>query len=96
MTAAAVDPAKDESAVHTEVRGRVLVITLNRPEAPRGTERPLAIAASKQVLRSAPGRPEEELWQLQRPLIKTVFRSDDAREGSRAFAQKRAPQWTAT
>lgn len=57
---------------------------------------PLAVAASKAVLRVTPGRSEEELWTLQLPFVKRVFRSDDAREGPRAFAEKRSPRWTAS
>lgn len=57
---------------------------------------PLAIAASKEILRQAPGRSEEELFELQKPLIKKVFRSQDAKEGPRSFAEKRAARWTAS
>jgi enoyl-CoA hydratase len=39
---------------------------------------------------------EEEFWALQAPLQKTVFTSDDSRERPRAFAEKRAPEWTGT
>jgi enoyl-CoA hydratase len=34
------------------------------------------------------------MWEKQAPLIADVFTSEDAKEGSRAFAEKRAPQWT--
>ena len=55
---------------------------------------PLAVAASKQLIRELQGRTEEEFWQLQGPLTAKVFTSDDAKEGPRAFAEKRAPQWS--
>jgi enoyl-CoA hydratase len=55
---------------------------------------PLSVAASKQVLRETQGRTEEEFWDLQAPLVRTVFSSDDAKEGPRAFAEKRPPNWS--
>jgi len=55
---------------------------------------PLAVAASKQLIRATQGSTEEELWALQRPLQERVFASDDAREGTRAFAEKRPPEWS--
>ena len=57
---------------------------------------PLAVAASKQVIRATQGSTEEELWAIQRPLQENVFASDDAREGPRAFAEKRPPEWSGT
>jgi len=57
---------------------------------------PLAIAASKEILRRSTGRTEEELFEFQKPLIKKVFRSSDAKEGPRSFAEKRAARWTAS
>jgi enoyl-CoA hydratase len=57
---------------------------------------PLAVAASKQLVRATQGVTEEEFWALQAPLQRTVFTSDDSREGPRAFAEKRAPEWTGT
>ncbi|MBC8484083.1 MAG: enoyl-CoA hydratase, partial [Actinobacteria bacterium] len=35
-------------------------------------------------------------WALQRPLQKKVFASADAKEGPRAFAEKRRPEWSGT
>ena len=56
---------------------------------------PLAVAASKQLVRAAAsGIEEDKLWQMQIPLQKKVFSSNDAKEGPRAFAEKRAPKWT--
>jgi enoyl-CoA hydratase len=40
------------------------------------------------------GRTEDEFWDYQRPWAKSVFSSADAREGARAFAEKRDPEWT--
>ena len=58
---------------------------------------PLAVAASKQLVRAASeGYDEAELWEMQIPLQKSVFTSNDAKEGPKAFAEKRAPEWTGT
>lgn len=54
---------------------------------------PLGVAAIKSLLRTAPGRPLEEMWVMQRELVEKVFHSEDAREGARAFAEKRQPEW---
>ena len=57
---------------------------------------PLAVVASKQLIRATQGATEEELWKIQRPHMATVWKSGDAKEGPRAFAEKRPPQWTGT
>ena len=57
---------------------------------------PLAVAASKQLIRATQGRTEAEFWDLQTPLRDKVFTSNDAREGPTAFAEKRPPEWTGT
>jgi enoyl-CoA hydratase len=55
---------------------------------------PLGVAASKQIMRQTRGLTEEDSWALQRPLMAKVFTSQDAKEGPRAFAEKREPKWT--
>jgi len=55
---------------------------------------PLGVAASKQMIRSSVGASEEDLWKLQGPLQMSVFTSDDAKEGPKAFAEKRQANWT--
>ena len=57
---------------------------------------PMSVAASKQLLRDVQGRTEEEFIQLQKPVVARVFKSNDAKEGARAFAEKRVPRWTGT
>ena len=55
---------------------------------------PRAVAASKRLIRNSKGLTESEFWAMQQPEIPGVFESDDAREGPRAFAEKRAPVWS--
>ena len=55
---------------------------------------PLSVAASKRLIRASLGCTEAEFWELQKPEIPAVFTSDDAKEGPRAFAEKRAPNWS--
>ena len=58
---------------------------------------PLAVAASKSLIRAAAqGIEEDKLWEMQIPLQKKVFSSNDAKEGPKAFAEKREPNWTGT
>lgn len=55
---------------------------------------PLAVAASKQLIRATLGATEEEFWKIQQPLQGRVFTSEDAKEGPKAFAEKRDPEWS--
>ncbi|HEY6491978.1 MAG TPA: enoyl-CoA hydratase-related protein, partial [Trebonia sp.] len=54
---------------------------------------PLAGAATKEIITKAADWTFEEGWDAQQPILGPVFASADAREGARAFAEKRAPQW---
>ena len=55
---------------------------------------PLAVAASKQLMRLSGDLDEDGFWEAQVPYAQRVFRSKDAVEGPRAFAEKRKPQWS--
>ncbi|MEY4371481.1 MAG: hypothetical protein RL219_250, partial [Actinomycetota bacterium] len=55
---------------------------------------PLGVAASKQLIRATQGTTEDEFWKIQGPLQASVFSSNDAKEGPKAFAEKRPPEWT--
>ena len=55
---------------------------------------PLSLKASKAVLRDMAGLTDEEFWAMQTSHIRSVFTSDDAKEGPMAFAEKRSPVWS--
>jgi enoyl-CoA hydratase len=54
---------------------------------------PLAVATSKQVIIAQQDWDMAGAWREQDALTRPVLRSADAREGARAFAEKRAPEW---
>jgi enoyl-CoA hydratase len=54
---------------------------------------PLAVAATKTIARNSADWTLDDGWRRQAELIAPVFASEDAREGSTAFAEKRAPVW---
>lgn len=54
---------------------------------------PLAVRGSKQVALAA-AELRDELWDLNDAAVREVMRSEDAREGPTAFAEKRPPRWT--
>jgi enoyl-CoA hydratase len=54
---------------------------------------PLALTASKQIIRSSLDWTEAEAWQKQGEIAGPVMVSEDAREGAIAFAEKRDPVW---
>jgi enoyl-CoA hydratase len=57
---------------------------------------PLALAATKEVLRRQRDWDEQAFWAEQARISDPVFSSNDAREGATAFAEKREPAWTGT
>ncbi len=54
---------------------------------------PLALIASKAIVRDSHTWSDEEMWDKQAAYIAPVFTSSDAREGAAAFAEKRKPNW---
>jgi enoyl-CoA hydratase len=55
---------------------------------------PLAVLASKEVVRKSRDWPQDRMFELQEPLARTVGESADALEGARAFVEKRPPRWS--
>jgi enoyl-CoA hydratase len=58
-----------------------------------GANGPLALKASKRILRESADWPDSEYFALQETISGPVFNSQDAAEGATAFAEKRAPVW---
>jgi enoyl-CoA hydratase len=55
---------------------------------------PLAVQATKEsVIRGLSGS-LSEAYEIENDLARKVFQSEDAKEGPRAFAEKRPPRWT--
>ena len=56
---------------------------------------PLAVRASKRVMRQALELTEAQAWPVSDEEFATIIRSEDAHEGAVAFAEKRRPNWQA-
>jgi enoyl-CoA hydratase len=54
---------------------------------------PLAIRASKRIIAGALERPIDDAWAWQAEIATPVFASDDAKEGARAYLEKRPAEW---
>jgi enoyl-CoA hydratase len=54
---------------------------------------PLAVRTAKQVVVESSGRSLDEGYRLERGAMRQVLGSDDAREGPRAFVEKRTPRF---
>jgi enoyl-CoA hydratase len=57
---------------------------------------PLAMRKAKEAMIGSSGRPLEDAFGVEDQCIKVVLRSQDAREGSRAFMEKRKPNFSGT
>ncbi len=54
---------------------------------------PLALIATKRILQEQFNWSSEEMWEKQGAISGPVFASEDAKEGSSAFKEKREPVW---
>jgi enoyl-CoA hydratase len=54
---------------------------------------PLALAGSKRIIQESRDWPAAEMWDRQAEISEPILSSEDASEGSRAFAEKRDPRW---
>ncbi len=57
---------------------------------------PLAVQATKESVMRGLALDLEEAYKVESRLAQKVFKSDDAKEGPKAFAEKRAPRWSAS
>jgi enoyl-CoA hydratase/carnithine racemase len=55
---------------------------------------PLSVRLTKRMIRASMAQGEDELFALQAQLGAEVLQTEDAKEGPRAFVEKRAPRWT--
>ncbi|MDX6347522.1 MAG: enoyl-CoA hydratase [Streptomyces sp.] len=58
-----------------------------------GLNAPLALAAAKRILRITQGLADGAAFERQEEIYSALATTEDAREGARAFAEKRAPVW---
>src|SRR5882757_4236879 len=58
-----------------------------------GRNAPLALGAAKQILRTTQGLDDGAAFERQDQISSRLATSEDAGEGARAFAEKRAPVW---
>jgi crotonobetainyl-CoA hydratase len=76
----------------------VLMKTAQGMAAQIAQNAPLALAAVKEVLRETEGQTVVQAYQTLRSgklsNYRTMLTSEDAKEGSRAFGEKRSPRWT--
>jgi enoyl-CoA hydratase len=72
--------------------GQALETALELAEA-IASNGPLALAATKRIMRESVDWPEHEFFERQGEIAGPVMASEDAREGARAFAERRPPQW---
>jgi enoyl-CoA hydratase len=92
------DPIDPQRALALGLVNRVVAPDQVVAEAVKLAERigensPIAVRASRQLVREAAELTEEEGWQRTNELVLPVFESGDAIEGATAFAEKRKPVW---
>jgi enoyl-CoA hydratase len=88
------DRAYEVGAVNRLVDPGAAVDEALRLAATIAANGPLALAASKHVLQRQWDWSDQEFFDRQAAIVDPVMTSEDAREGARAFTEKRAPRWT--
>ena len=77
---------------HVVPDGQALAAAMEIAEA-IAANGPVAVRAILRVIRETEGMPENEAFALEAKEGMAVFASEDAKEGPRAFAEKRRPQF---
>ena len=77
---------------HVVPDGQALAKALELAEA-IAANGPLAVQAILRTIRETEGMAEEDAFAVEAKIGMAVFRSDDAKEGPRAFIEKRVPQF---
>jgi enoyl-CoA hydratase len=72
--------------------GEAVTVALELAEA-IAANGPLALAATKRILKESIDWPDSEFFERQGEITGPVMASEDAREGATAFSEKRAPVW---
>ena len=87
-----------ELGLLNEIVPRSRLLERAREWAFRITENaPLAVAATKEsALRGLAAESLDEALRIEARISARILQTDDAREGPRAFTEKRAPRWTGT
>ncbi len=80
--------------VNAVVRDGTALVAARETAAVIAANAPLAVQASKAVMTGVADWSQGEQFARQEELIGPVRTSADAREGARAFAEKRPPRWT--
>jgi enoyl-CoA hydratase len=93
------DPVTAQEALAIGLINRVVPHAELTPTARAIAERicrngPLAVRSIKQAVIEAYNRPWEEAFAIESKISGVVLASDDAKEGPRAFAEKREPRFT--
>lgn len=92
------DPITAEQALAAGLVNRVVPADEVLAEAKSLAERiavnaPLAVQASRDVMRQANGRSEDTLFKASNIKMRELSKTEDFAEGPRAFIEKRAPEW---
>jgi enoyl-CoA hydratase len=95
------DPLTAERAAHHGLVNRLVddgsaLAAAQELAARVAANAPVAVQAAKALAVESADWPEAELFARQAAYADPVFASADAREGARAFAERRAPRWSAT